>query len=49
MLNAEKCMWDMGTQGDVSSTDKGMSSCKGYIEGTTWLMLRIVAKKMDYK
>jgi hypothetical protein len=24
---------------------KGMSSCKGYIEGTAWLMMRIVGEK----
>jgi hypothetical protein len=35
-------MWDMDTQGDVSSIGKGLSSCKGYIEGIVWIMLRIV-------
>jgi hypothetical protein len=45
MLNAGKCMRDMDTRGDVSSMGKGLSSCKGYIEGTAWLMLRIVGEK----
>jgi hypothetical protein len=34
-------MRDMGTQGNASSTGKGMSSHKGYIEGIAWLMMRI--------
>jgi hypothetical protein len=38
-------MWDMDTWRDVSSMGKGMSSCKGYIEGYAWIMLRIVREK----
>jgi hypothetical protein len=45
MLITGKWMRDMDTQGDVSSMGKGMSSCKEYIEGTSWLMLRIDGEK----
>jgi hypothetical protein len=38
-------MRDMDTHGDISSMVKGISSYKGYIEVTAWLMMRIFGEK----
>jgi hypothetical protein len=45
MLNVGKHMRYMDTRGDVSSTSKGLSIYKGYMEYIAWIILIIVGER----